>query len=185
MILDHLATTQTFTFERTALDTTINARNNPLPPNYWRVGFSDPGYLVDQVSNQRTPFYFLDAHEFHRRFQDGIVGRPYLGYINRNTGNITVDPEPDAEYTLELHYYPWEPALADKDAQPWLPYSQYLVNALLCDLYLHQDDTRWQQAAAERTRLMKEIKGAMGDDKDRASAKLELDPAMFPMPVEL
>lgn len=186
ILLDQLALTQTFTFTRTALDFNITGRHNDLPPSYWRVGFADPCWLVsDGAENDRTKFFLLDAEQFHNRFQDGIAGRPQWGYINRATGVITVDPEPDAAYILELHFYPWQPALAAITERPWFPHSQYLVNALLCDLYLTTDDQRWQIANSERSTLMKQIKGSMGDSTDRASKILQLDPAMYPTPVEL
>lgn len=184
-LLDQLATINTFTFTRTAIDFYITGRNNTLPSNFWRVGFADPCWIVNSDNTQRNRFYLLDAQDFHSRFQDGATGTPQIGYINRNTGDITVDPAPDKTFILELHYYPWQPALSDVDARPWFPYTQYLVNALLCDLYLSQDDQRWQIADTNRQRLMKEIKGSMGDDRDRASSNLELDVRFYRPPVEL
>lgn len=180
--LDHLALTQNFTFTRTALDIDISARNNNLPTinngasiGYWRVGFSDPAYIVDSAGN-RSPFYLLDVKQFHDRFQDGIIGTPMYGFVNRAAGTITVDPAPDnAGYTLELHFYPWQPGLADVDARPWFPYSEYLVQALLYYLYYQDDDTRRADAQANMQRMMKEIKGSTGDERDRPGT-LELDP---------
>lgn len=184
-ILDQLALTQTFTFKREAIDFYITGRNNSLPSNFWRVGFSDPCWIVNVNDSRRERFFLLDAQEFHSRFQDGSIGTPVIGYINRTTGDITVEPAPDSTYVLELHYYPWQPALATVDDIPWFPFSQYLVQALLAELYLHQDDTRWQIAEQNRMRLMKEIKSSMGDDRDRASSQLTLDPQFYRPPVEL
>ncbi len=184
--LDHLAVTQNFTFKRTAIDFYITGRANSLPSNFWRVGFADPCWIVAQGGqNDRTRFYLLDADEFHTRFQDGIVGRPLIGYINRDSGDLLVDPAPEQTYILELHYYPWQPALATVNDRPWLPHTRYLVNSLLCDLYLNSDEQRWQIADRERTTLMKQIKGSMGDDKDRASATIQLSPQFYSPPMEL
>jgi hypothetical protein len=186
-LLDQLALTQIFTFKRTAIDFAIEGRATSLPSNYWRVGFADPCWMVsDSAEADRTQFRLLDAQDFHSRFQDGIVGRPLWGYINRDSGDLLVDPAPDQRYILELHYYPWQPALGTVDDRPWFPFTQYLVNALLRDTYfVIQSDDRWQIANAECTRLMKEIKGSMGDDKDRASASIQLNPSIYPMPIEI
>lgn len=182
--LDHLALTQNFTFTRTALDIDITARNNNLPTinngasiGYWRVGFSDPAYIVSNDNTQRSPFYMLDVKQFHDRFQDGIIGTPQFGYINRAEGTITVDPAPDQVYTLELHFYPWQPGLADVDARPWFPYSEYLVQALLYYLYYQDDDSRRQDAKQNMMEMMKQIKGGTGDERDRPG-RLDLDPTV-------
>lgn len=184
-ILDQLALTQTFTFTRSALDFYITGRNNTLPSNFWRVGFSDPCWIVNVDGTQRNRFFLLDAQDFHTRFQDGATGTPQYGYINRNTGDLTVDPAPDREFILELHFYPWQPTLESVEARPWFPFTQYLVHSLLCEIYLSQDDTRMQVSQMERARLMKEIKGSLGDDRDRASNTLQLDPIWYRNPVEL
>lgn len=182
--LDHLALTQNFTFTRTALDIDISARNNSLPTinngatlGYWRVGFSDPAYIVSQ-NGQRSPFYLLDVKQFHDRFQDGIIGTPLYGYINRANGTITVDPAPDnAGYQLELHFYPWQPGLADIGSRPWFPYSEYLVQALLYYVYTANDESRRADAAQKMAVMLKEIKGSTGDERDRPG-QLTLDPTV-------
>lgn len=187
IILDQLALTQTFTFTRTALDVTIASRHNDLPPNFWRVGFADPAFIYSNTPAvyDRQQFFLLDAQAFHRRFQDGQIGRPEVGYINRESGVLTVDPAPDQLYTIELHYYPWQPALADVDSIPWFPSSKYLLNDLLCTLYLHDSDQRYAIADKERKELMKQVKGSMGDSTDRASLQVELDPSFYHRPIEL
>lgn len=187
MILDELALTQTFTFTRTAYNMEIAARHNNLPTNFWRVGFADPCFLFSDTANalDRSQFYLLDAQQFHRRFQDGVTGRPEVGFINRDTGVLTVDPAPDATYTLELHYYPWQPALATVTDYPWFPSARYLMNELLCTLYLRDSDPRWATADAERKDIMRKIKHSMGDSTDRASLSVDLDPTLYHRPIEL
>jgi hypothetical protein len=187
--LDHLALTETFTFTRTALDITIDARINELPTinngasiGYWRIGFSDPAWIVG-TDGGRQRFYFLDAQQFHDVFQDGIIGKPIYGYVNRSAGTLTVDPAPDTAYTLELHFYPWQPGLLDIDARPWFPFPEYLVQALLYYLYYAQDDTRRNDAKQNMAIMMKQIKGGMGDERDRASMTVQLDPLVYRTPM--
>ena len=190
MILDHLSSVKTFTFTRKALDIYITARNNELPTDYWRIGFSDPGFIYP-TEGDRSQFIFLDAQQFHQRYQEGPTGVPRVGYVNRNNeatvgGSLTVDPPPDRPYILELHYYPYQARLVDVDTKPWFPFTQYLVNALLRDTYyVSEDDQRWAQADAMCTRLMKEISSSIGDDRDRASMSVTLDPTVYSPPIEL
>ena len=187
ILLDQLALVKTFTFTRTALNFAVSSLHNDLPPSFWRVAFSDPCWMSTAADTARTRqrFYLLDAQEFHVRQEDGAVGRPLFGYINRQLGVLTVNPEPDQAYLGELHYYPYQVAIADITDVPWFPYSQYLVNKLLCDLYLTQDDTRYAIADKEAKELMKQISNSMGDERDRASAQLELDSRVYCTPMEL
>lgn len=191
-ILDTLALTETFTFTRTALDIPITGRINELPTvnngsatGYWRIGFSDPCWIVpNDNSNGRTRFHLLDAEQFHTRFEDGATGTPQIGYINRSNGTLIVDPAPNQSFTLELHFYPWQIPLSAISDRPWFPYTEYLVEALLCKLYLAQDDQRFQAAMLNRDGLMRKIKRSLGDDRDRASAILQLDPTFYRTPIQ-
>lgn len=187
IILDNLALTKTFTFTRTALNFSITSLHNDLPPSFWRVGFADPVWLsaVASTTDTRDRLYLLDAQEFHQYQQDGEVGRPRFGYINRQLGVLTVHPAPDQAYLAELHYYPHQVSIADIDDYPWFPYSQWLVNKLLCDLYVTQDDSRYAIADKENKEIMKQISNSMGDERDRASAQLALDSRVYSQPMEL
>ncbi len=187
--LDFLATTETFTFTRTALNINITALINDLPTinngasiGYWRIGFSDPAWIIGPDGG-RDRFTFLDAEQYHSMYEDGITGQPLYGYVNRAAGTLAVFPPPDAEYNLELHFYPWQPGLLDIDAKPWFPYSEYLVQALLYNLYFVQDDTRRMDAQQNMAMMMRKIKGSMGDERDRASMTLQLDPLVYHRPM--
>ena len=193
MILDQLCLTENFTFTRTAIDFAIDARINDLPAlnnganiGYWRIGFSDPAWIVSNAdSTERSRVLFLDQEAFHARFEDAITGRPTVAFINRANGTIIVDPAPDVAYTMEIHCYPWQAALALPSSRPWFPFSEYLVEALLCKLYMAKDDSRQQAAAQNRDMLMKKIKRSLGDERDHASARLTLDPLFYRRPMEL
>jgi hypothetical protein len=195
MILDQLALVENFTFTRQAIDFYINARINSLPTwnngavpvGYWRIGFSDPAWLmsVNDPALDRSRIAFLDAEQFHARFHDGETGRPTVAYINRSNGTILVDPAPDQLYVMEIHCYPWQAALVDPTTRPWFPYSEYLVEALLTKLYLALDDSRRQDSAALQAAIMKRIKQSLGDERDHASASLTLDPVFYRRPIEL
>ena len=186
MILDQLALTENFTFTRTAIDFYITARINALPTTYWRIGFSDPAWLVStDDSTERSRIMFLDQQAFHARFEDTITGRPTVAFINRGNGTIIVDPAPDQTYVMEIHCYPWQAALVTPASTPWFPYSEYLVEALLCKLYMTADDSRGQAALANREMLMKKIKRSLGDERDHASSRLTLDPQFYRTPMEL
>ena len=187
IILDELALVKTFTFTRTALNFSVVSLHNDLPASFWRVAFSDPVWLstAADAATTRERFYLLDSQEFHARQDDGVVGRPRFGYINRQLGVLTVNPEPDQAYIAELHYYPYQVAIADIDDYPWFPYSTWLVNKVLCDLYVTQDDTRYQIADKENKEIMKRISNSMGDERDRASAQLELDSRVYSRPFEI
>jgi hypothetical protein len=194
MILDELALVKNFTFTRTAVDFNITARINDLPTlnngssvGYWRIGFSDPAWLVSTTSNvnDRSRITFLDAEQFHSRFEDGITGRPEIAYINRSNGTIIVDPAPDGPYIMEVHCYPWQAALATIDSRPWFPNSAYLVEALVEKLAFHQDDMRRQEAAQNKMMMMKRLVSSLGDERDHASTKIELDPTYYSTPMEL
>jgi hypothetical protein len=179
-ILDELAMVYTWPFARTALNFYVAAQQNDLPANFWRVGFADPCWLIDPDSGERWRLRLLDAEQYHARLiGNPTAARPDTLYISKKNGTASIEASPDKTYVAELHYYPWQPSLASITAQPWFPYHRYLVHALLCELYLLQDDSRWQQSNSEREAIMHRITQAQGDARDKASMKLELDPGVY------
>ena len=188
-ILDDLAMTGTWSFNRTASTFQISSQITTLPGTFWRIGASRPAYLIDPDSGARTPLDLYDLQTFHDHFgEEGYpTGLPTRGYIKKDNGTLIVEPAPDKVYTAELHYYPWEPALTSSgspaiftaDAKPWFPNSRYLIFALLGDVYLSQDDTRWQQAEAKAVKHLSDVKKATADKNDKGTAVVELDTRFY------
>lgn len=167
ILLDHLATAWDWPFSRTVCTFTVSGRSTDMPTHFWRIGFQDPFYIIDSDGG-RSRLVLVGQDTFHDTVTDG-TGRPERGYVLLDSGaaKLIVEPAPDASYTAEVHYYPWQCALVDTSDKPWFPYSAYLVSALAVRIAIGQDDSRVQEEAALATSMMKEIRQNISDGATR------------------
>lgn len=182
VILDQLALTQDWPFRHDALTLTCASQIVALPLDYWRSSFTN-AYLLDSSGLRLGPIPIRGHEDFHdalpQALASGVTGTPSFLSIQKNrgaanggsgAGQIVFDVAPARTFYLELHYDPIASPLSAISSKPWFPYSQYLVQALLCELYLAQDDTRMVAAASERERLWAQIRRGQSDAGQRSAA---------------
>lgn len=196
-ILDHQAQRRHWPFRHDARTLTLNSRITALPLDFWRAAFNQ-AFLVD-VNGVRSVLPIIGLSDFHSEissvsWQQGTTtatGRPQYITIFKHQGTsgggtgegkIIADVTPDTTYYLELHYDPMASPLSAITSVPWFPWSQWLIEALVCDLYLSQDDSRYQLAAMSRDKLMREILDSLSDPGQRGAA-IGYDPLRYVRPM--
>jgi hypothetical protein len=193
-LLDHLAQAWDWPFRNDALSLQVSTRTTELPSDYWRATFNG-AFLVDPITNRRYPLQLLGSQEFH----EGLIpaeegtGRPSSVQIIKNSGSATggsphgvlyTDIVPDRTYFIELHYSPLAVPLAAITTKPWFPWSYYLIKALAVELFVHQDDNRRADVAAERDRLFRDIRRSLSEPGQRAN-RVRYNTSVFRDPVRI
>lgn len=177
-ILTGLYTQYEWPFLDTGGTVAIAARENSLPPDFWRCRFENPLILLD--GDSRYVLQQLDPETF---FHAGVsapsqTGRPSVFTIDKNRSSFYVDKTPDQSYVGELHYQKYIARLSATSAVPMFPHPDLLVQKLLAWYYQQQDDTRWQAAKAEADAMFLRIRASAYEDRD-SSAAIPLDGRMF------
>jgi hypothetical protein len=190
-ILDHLSLAWDWPFARTVCTFTISGRSANLPSNFWRIGFQDPLYVLDE-SGARSRLVLQAPDKWHDMLGqpdsegDAGLGRPERGWLRKDNGQgiLYVDPIPDQTYTVEIHFYPWQCALTDPSDRPWFPYSHYLVSRLASVLALSQDDSRAQSEFQLAEKMMQEIRRSISD-QDTRGRSIPLSRSTYRSPLRL
>ena len=193
-ILDHLAQAWDWPFRNDALTIQVSTRTTELPSDYWRATFNG-AYIIDPVTNRRLPLQLLASQDFH----DGLVpsesgsGQPSSIQIIKNSGSavagsphgiVYVDIVPDRTYFVELHYSPLALPLTNITTKPWFPWSMYLIKAVAVELFIHQDDSRRSDVAAERDRLFRDIRRSLAEPGQR-SGQVRHNANVFRTPIRI
>lgn len=177
-ILTGLYTQYEWPFLDTAANITVASRENALPTDFWRCRFENPLMVLDGGSR-----YVLDqldpATFFHAGLStQSVTGRPTCFTIDKNRSSYFVDATPDKTYNGELHYTKYLARLTATTEVPMFPHPDLIVQKLLVWYYQHQDDNRWQAAAANVQDMMTRIRASAYEDRD-SSAQIPLDGHWF------
>ena len=185
MLLDTLALSWEWPFARVGKDVVLQGRITPLPTEFWRMSVDDPIWIVD-CNNRRGRLHLADEGVFFDKLEvtGASTARPTIGFFQKSTGRLYVDPVPDQVYTAEIHFQPWRIPLATINDRPWFPWSEYLVEALGAKLGLTLDDQRAASCDQLASRLMKDIRRSLGDQGER-TAQIQLNREVYRPPIRL
>lgn len=185
MLLDTLALTWDWPFARVGKDIVLQGRITDLPTEFWRISIDDPIWILD-CDKGRSRLHLADEGVFFDRLAvtGQSAGRPTLGFIQKSSGQLYVDPVPDQTYSAEVHFQPWRIPLGAIDSRPWFPWSEYLVEMLGAKLALTLDDSRAASCAAVATELMKGIRRSLNDQGER-TAQITLNREVYRPPIRL
>jgi len=153
-ILRELYQTYEWPFLDGAAEVTIAGVENPLPPDFLRVRFQDPLFLL-LTNGDRTRVKHLSPEAFFSRALAVNPGQPSIFTTQRlspalpalptatgGRSSFFVDPPPDMNYPGELHYRRGVPLITDRTQVPLFPSKELLELKLLLRYYTHQNDSR-------------------------------------------
>ena len=181
-------------FRNDAVTIQVSSRSTELPSDYWAATFNG-AYLIDPATGSRQTVQLLAPQAFHDSLitLDSGTGMPRAISILKNAGSavggtpqgvVYTDIVPDKTYLLELHYSPLALPISAISGKPWFPWTLYLIKAVAVELFVHQDDNRRADVAAERDRLFRDIRRSLSDPGQR-SGQVRYNLSVFRSPLRL